>query len=82
MQVPIACGGIAVFPGDILAADEDGVIAIPRLLADEIAEEGVAQEHLESFLAGRVAQGYPTVGTYPPNKETLEAYAKWCKENK
>jgi hypothetical protein len=42
----------------------------------------VAQEHLESFPVDCVAQGFPTVGTYRPNKETLEAYAKWCKERK
>lgn len=80
MQLPIACGGISVFPGDIIVGDEDGVVAIPRLLADEVAEEGVAQERLESFLAYRISQGHPIVGTYPPNTHTLEAYAEWCKK--
>ena len=74
MQVPIGCAGVAVFPGDILVGDEEGVVVIPRHLAAEIAEPAAAQEDLEDFLMRRVADGAPLPGTYPPNEETLAAY--------
>ena len=76
-ECPIGCGGVAVFPGDVMVGDNDGVIVIPRALADEIARDGQEQERLESFLKERVEAGHPTFGTYPPNAETLAAYQAW-----
>lgn len=81
LQRPIACGGVAVFPGDVLLGNEDGVVVIPRKLADEVARDGVEQEHLETFLKGRVEAGHPIFGTYPPNEETLAAYRAWRGED-
>jgi regulator of RNase E activity RraA len=79
LQLPVACGGVTVFPGDVLAGDSDGVVVIPRALAAEIAPNAVEQERLEGFLKSRVADGRPTIGTYPPNEETRAAYDAWCK---
>jgi regulator of RNase E activity RraA len=73
-QVPIACGGAAIFPGDILIADEDGVVVVPRDLAADVAVEGVEQERLEAFLTGLVASGRSTLGTYPPDEKTRAEY--------
>ncbi len=79
LQCPIACGGVAVMPGDVLVGDGDGVVVIPAAMADEVARDGAEQENLEAFLKGRVEAGHPTIGTYPPNAETLRAYEDWKK---
>lgn len=74
MQVPIGCAGVPVFPGDVLVGDEEGVVVVPRLLVDQVAQEAVEQEELESFILDRIVAGAPLPGTYPPNHETLAAY--------
>ena len=77
LQCPIACGGTTVMPGDVLVGDPDGVVVIPAAMADEVATDGPEQERLEKFLKGRIKAGHPAIGTYPPNTETLAAYANW-----
>jgi regulator of RNase E activity RraA len=74
---PIGCGGVTILPGDILAGDEDGVVVIPRRLADEIAEASEEQERFERFVIFRVGRNDPVVGLYPPNEAALEAYQAW-----
>ena len=77
LQCPIGCGGVAVIPGDIIAGDGDGVIVIPRDLAQEIGRDGLEQERYERFAKLRVSQGGPVRGVYPPNVESKAAYAEW-----
>jgi regulator of RNase E activity RraA len=77
MQVPIGCAGVPVFPGDVLVGDEEGVIVIPRHLADEVAEPAARQEDLERFILERIEGGAALPGTYPPNEGTLAAYERW-----
>jgi regulator of RNase E activity RraA len=74
MQVPIACAEVAVYPGDIMVGDRDGVICIPRYLAEEVAQDAIEQEKLEEFILSCIESGKPLRGTYPPNDETLRAY--------
>ena len=76
-QNPIACGGVAVVPGDIVLGDADGAVLVPRALADAVAREAFEQERLERFLHMLVAGGRPTVGTYPPNAATRREYEAW-----
>jgi regulator of RNase E activity RraA len=77
LNVPIACGGVAVYPGDIVVGDVDGVVIVPRHLAEEVAKDAAEQEVMEEFILGRVEEGAILKGTYPPNQETLAAYAAW-----
>jgi regulator of RNase E activity RraA len=77
INVPVGCAGVAVFPGDILVADEEGVVVIPRYLAAEIAKPAADQEHLEQFILEKVQGGAPLPGTYPPNEATLAEYESW-----
>ena len=77
VQVPIACGGAAVFPGDVLVGDEDGVVVFPVELASELAHGGTEQELLETFIQERIAGGAPVAGTYPPDDETRAAFETW-----
>jgi regulator of RNase E activity RraA len=76
-QVPIGCGGVAVYPGDLIVADADGVVVVPAHLAERIAREAEAQERLEAWLLGRVQDGAALPGTYPPNQQTRAAYDEW-----
>jgi len=74
IDVPIGCGGVAIYPGDIVVGDADGVVVIPAHLADEVARDGVEQEALEAFLLQRIADGAPLPGTYPPDEKTRAAF--------
>ena len=76
-QVPIACGGVAVFPGDIVVGDAEGVVVIPLNLAEQVAEEAAAMEETEAFLLQKVRKGASIVGNYPPSEETLKEYQEW-----
>ena len=80
LDVPIGCGGVAVYPGDMIVGDEEGVVVIPRHLADEVAVDAVEQEKLEAFVLERIEGGAKLPGTYPPNEQTKAAYASWRKE--
>lgn len=76
--LPISCGGVAVYPGDILLGDADGVMVIPRHLADELAAETVEMERFEAFVLERVKDGASIRGLYPPtDPETLTLFEAW-----
>lgn len=71
---PIACGGVAVYPGDWIIGDADGIVVVPANIAAEIAREAVEQEEMEAWLAKRVAAGAPLAGTFPPSEATIAEY--------
>ena len=73
-QQPIACGGVAVFPGDVVVADDDGAVLIPAALLDEILALAPEQERLESWIMRQVEQGAALPGLYPPNAENKARY--------
>src|SRR5690625_2095294 len=77
LQQPIACAGVAVYPGDILVGDRDGVVVVPRALAPEIAGPAAEQEELEVYLHRRIDAGEPLWGVYPPDETTLQEYREW-----
>ncbi len=71
---PIACGGCAIFPGDIIVADDDGAVVIPQTMAEAIAQEGLAHEDYEEWVVKEVARGVRLPGLYPMNEETRQRY--------
>lgn len=73
-QKPVGCGGVAVFPDDVIVADGDGAVVIPAALVEEIAAQAVEQEHLEEWIMGEIRAGVPLPGLYPPNAETRARY--------
>ena len=77
VNCPIGCGGVAVYPGDVIVGDDDGVVVVPRHLADEIATDAAEQEQLEVFILERIRQGARLPGTYPPDDATLADYRVW-----
>lgn len=83
INVPIACGDVAVFPGDVLVGDGDGVMVIPAHLAEEIAVECTGMEQFEAFVLEQVENGAPIIGLYPPTREEAKAdYAQWRERNR
>lgn len=80
INVPVGCGDVAVFPGDVVVGDGEGVIVIPAHLADEIATEAVEMTAFEDFVQGEVLKGRSILGLYPPtDPQTQVDYAAWRK---
>ena len=73
-QQPVACGGVAIFPGDVVVTDDDGAVLIPAALLDEIVALAPEQERLESWIMTQVEQGAALPGLYPPNAENKARY--------
>jgi regulator of RNase E activity RraA len=78
-QEPIACGGVAVFPGDTIVVDDDGAVVIPQALVGEVVPIMVEQERLEGWIMGEVERGLPLPGLYPANAENKARYEAWTK---
>ena len=80
LNVPIACAGVGVHPGDIMVGDGEGVVCIHAHIADEVAEEAFEQTVFEDFVQERVAAGHTIRGLYPmtdaANKPIYEAWRK------
>jgi regulator of RNase E activity RraA len=76
-QEPIGCGGVAVFPGDMIVADGDGAVCIPAALVEEVTKLAVEQERLEAWIMGEVERGVALPGLYPPNAEAKARYEAW-----
>lgn len=73
-QEPVGCGGVAVFPNDLIVADADGAVVIPAALAEEVAAQGEEQEALEGWIMQQVEGGAKLPGLYPPNAENRARY--------
>ncbi|MFM2240064.1 MAG: hypothetical protein RJA69_1438 [Pseudomonadota bacterium] len=69
INVPIGCGDVAVFPGDVMVGDREGVVVIPAQLADEIAHEATEMTAFEDFVTEKVLEGRSILGLYPPTDE-------------
>lgn len=80
INVPIGCGDVAVFPGDVMVGDGEGVFVIPAHLADDIADEAVEMTVFEDFVTERVQQGQSIIGLYPAtDPETKPDFEVWRK---
>ena len=73
-QRPVACGGVAVFPGDVVVVDDDGAVLIPAALLDDILTLAPEQERLENWIMQQVENGAALPGLYPPNAENKARY--------
>ena len=73
-QEPIDCGGVAVFPNDVILVDQDGAVLIPAALLDDVVAAAVEQERFENWIMSQVEQGAVLPGLYPPNEENLAKY--------
>lgn len=79
VNVPVACGGVAVYPGDVMVGDDDGVVCIPAHLVEDVTKDAIEMERFETFVLDQVRRGQSIIGLYPPtDPETLDNYAQWC----
>lgn len=82
LNVPIGCGDVAVFPGDIVVGDADCVIVIPAALADEVADEAVEMTAYEDFVVEKVKAGTPIIGLYPKTRDEFTGeFEAWRQRN-
>jgi len=77
---PIGCAGVAVFPGDVVVGDTEGVVVIPAHLADEVAAQTHEATEYDEFSAEQIKAGRSVVGLYPPTEASLAEHAAWRKK--
>ena len=78
--MPIGCGDVAVFPGDVIVGDREGVFVIPAHMADEVADEAVEMTAFEDFVSEEVLKGRSIIGLYPPTtQQAKDDFATWRK---
>ena len=71
---PIGCGGVAVFPDDVVVVDDDGAVLIPQAFVEEVVATAPEQERLEGGIMAEVEKGASLPGLYPPNAENKARY--------
>ena len=81
-QEPVDCGGVAVFPNDIVVCDQDGCVLVPAGMLDDVLAAATEQEHLENWIMSEVDKGAKLPGLYPPNEENKKRYEEWRKKQK
>lgn len=80
-EQPVGCGGVAIYPNDLIVVDNDGGVVIPAALVDEILELAVEQERLEGWIMQEVNNGAALPGLYPANAENKARYEEWKKQS-
>ena len=80
INVPIGCGDVAVFPGDVIVGDKEGVFVIPAHMADDVADEAVEMTAFEDFVTEEVLKGRSIIGLYPPpQQQSKDDFSMWRK---
>src|ERR1700723_1718116 len=77
-QEPIGCGGVAVYPDDLVVVDDDGAVLIPAALIEDVVRVAPEQERMETWIMDEVSNGAKLPGLYPPNEENLKRYKDWA----
>ena len=77
-QEPIGCGGVAVYPDDLVFVDDDGAVLIPAALIEDVVRVAPEQERMETWIMDEVSNGAKLPGLYPPNEENLKRYKDWA----
>jgi regulator of RNase E activity RraA len=78
LNVPIGCGDVAVYPGDIVVGDGEGIVVIPRRMAHQIAIEAFEQTRYDAFASDEIARGRTVIGLYPATDASRAEFATWC----
>jgi regulator of RNase E activity RraA len=76
---PIGCAGVAVYPGDVIVGDSEGVIVIPAAIAAEVADEAFEMAAYDRFAAAKVSEGRSIYGLYPATEQSQAEYRQWQK---
>lgn len=78
-QEPIDCGGVAVFPNDLIVVDQDGAVLVPAAMIEDVVAASVEQERLEAWIMSEVQADLALPGLYPPNEENKVRYLAWAR---
>ena len=79
-QEPVGCGGVAIYPEDLIVADRDGAVVVPAKLVDEVLEIARDQEAMEGWIMEEVKGGAALPGLYPPNEDNRRRYEAWRRD--
>lgn len=82
LNAPIGCAGVAVYPGDIMLGDDEGVVAIPSHLAAQVAREACEALQYEEFVTLQIARGRSLLGLFPATEDSRREYRKWIAEGR
>ncbi|MBR0725521.1 ribonuclease activity regulator RraA [Bradyrhizobium manausense] len=82
LNTPIGCAGVAIYPGDIIVGDGEGIVAIPRSLARDVAEEAVLIAEYEVFVAMHLRRGRSIFGLFPATNDSAAEYQKWLEDGR
>jgi regulator of RNase E activity RraA len=77
-QEPIGCGGVSVYPDDLVVVDDDGAVLIPAALVEDVVRVAPEQERLETWIMDEVTNGAKLPGLYPPSEDSLKRYKDWA----
>ncbi len=77
IDVPIACAGVLVMPGDVIVGDDDGAMVIPAALVEEVARDAAEQELRDAWSFERVSHGDSSVGVFPISADRMHEYESW-----
>lgn len=77
VNLPVQCAGARVNPGDVIVGDADGVIVIPRQLAEEVAHDAAEQEEMEAWVLEQIRNGASSINHYPPDEQRMAEYRRW-----
>lgn len=81
VNVPIACGGVTVIPGDIIVADDDGAVVLPVALAADVIAKASEHHEWEEFSRMKLMEGAPLQRYYPLHDDARPEYEAWRKLN-
>ncbi len=81
VNVPIACGGVTVMPGDIIIADDDGVVVLPPSMAAKVIEDAQVHHEWEVFSREKLMEGAPLQRYYPLHQDAYPEYEEWKKKH-
>jgi regulator of RNase E activity RraA len=81
VNVPIACGGVTVIPGDIIVADDDGVVVVPVSMAKAVIDEAQKHHEWEVFSRMKLMEGAPLQRYYPLHPSATDEYEAWRAAN-
>jgi regulator of RNase E activity RraA len=77
LNVPIGCAGVAIYPGDVIVGDSEGVVVIPRNIVDDIAADALEAVEYENYAALHIARGRSIFGLFPATDESRLEYDRW-----